>query len=389
MKKQEKQRRFCNLMISDSGLTLIDTVIALVLVGLLMIPIVHGLKLLKNQSASYTNDQNFYTASQALENFYSINGYYPCPADPQLGPDDEQYGEPLTLTGGTDCVIPPGSNGLVVEGAFPFKALKMTAKEALDGWGNKITYAVTTSLTKASTFNEFEGKVEIQDNLASCDLSGTPITGTDYHFVFLSHGQNAAGAYNTEGRLVEKCKPDAGDPPVESENCNKDQTFIFDMCMKNNVPGLNYYDDEFYINAGNYWRLPSKMWAKGEDQNDAGSRGVFVGVNNFEAAHPLDVKGNVMVQRFGTDPEKTGQAHATEFCTETQNNGIKCTNASVIAGSDPRMRCDGSGQGVGGIGNNSTKCSNSTTAIRPTTCEIGQFVVGISDDGEFICGGPQ
>jgi hypothetical protein len=397
MLQRSKKNPFRSLIASESGLTLIDTSIILVIVGLLMIPVVAGLKLMHKQEASRTNDTNFYTIAQSLENFYSLNGYYPCPADPTLGPDDANYGQPnivgggVVPTGGADCIVPTSADGIAIEGALPFKALKITAKEALDGWSNKITYAVTTSQTRTNTFlpviNLPATGITIQDNRATCGITGTPITRDNYHFVFFSHGQNGAGAYNPEGNLVQTCLPTTpGAPaPAESENCDGDRTYIYDLCMKSDVQNAGYYDDEFYRNAGTYNRLPSKMWAKGTDPNNIGSRGVFVGVNNFEARHELDVKGNVMVQHFesanANDKTKKGQTHAQRFC-----DGALCTKAEIIAGSVPAMQCAG-GKGMAGIGSNKAKCSNSTTAIPPQGCELGQFVIGIGN-GQLICGGP-
>lgn len=418
MGKSLKKRCLSNIIKSESGLTLIDASIALVIVGLLTIPIIYGLKLLHNQYSTRINDSNFYTAAQALENFYSLNGYYPCPADPTLGPDDANYGQPNIVVagggggndekkngGGNDngggnpggggtppaeaaCVVPPGADGVVLQGSLPFKALKMTAKESLDGWGNKITYAVTGTLTKQSTFmaNVNLGRITIQDNRATCNFAGTPITRTNYHFVFFSHGKEGAGAYSPEGRLVKACQPSGGAPaPVEAENCDGDRNFIYHLCMKNENAGPNYYDDQFYRNAGTYWRLPSKMWAKATDQNNIGSRGVFVGVNNHEAQYELDVKGNIMVQPFATDPDKKGQAHATDFCMNS--DPTKCTKPEMIAGSWAPMQC-GTNTGMAGIGSNQAKCSNATTALPPQNCPDGQFVVGVDGSGQFICGGP-
>jgi hypothetical protein len=418
MDKNCKNSRLKALMKSESGLTLIDTSVVLVIVGLLMIPVVYGLKLLHKQEASQTNDYRFYTIGAALENFYTLNGYYPCPADPTLGPDDASYGQPHIVVagggagGGNDnkggkdndnggvgggnnggggvepvqggCVFPPGSDGLSVQGSLPFKALKLTAKEALDGWGNKITYAVTTSLTNQSTFNQTQGRLSIQDNRATCGITGTPITRSNYHFVFFSHGPTGAGAYSPEGNLVQSCQPSGPGAivPVEAENCDGDRNFIYDLCMKSDVQGASFYDDDFHRNAGAYWRLPSKMWAKGTDQNNIGSRGVFVGGNNFDAQHELDVKGNVMVTQFATDPDKKGQVHATEFC-----DGALCTRPEMIAGSYGPMLCP-SGRGMAGIGSNAAKCSNSTSSMPPQQCPTGQFVVGINADGTFQCGGP-
>src|SRR5690606_18273347 len=90
----------------------------------------------------------------------------------------------------------------ILLGTVPYAALGLSIKDAHDGWGNKITYAVTEVLTQTSTFNDQLGTIGLLQG-ARNPTTGLLIgpankvnpdagaTTNSFMFVFLSHGADS------------------------------------------------------------------------------------------------------------------------------------------------------------------------------------------------------
>lgn len=122
-------------------------------------------------------------------------------------------------------------SGNVVIGLVPYSTLGMSRADTVDGWGNRIIYAVdkkftTDFATKAGDIT----LVDIEDNVvANSDTMGGVV------FVLFSHGKNGAGAYKGDMIFDEKCARSMKD----YENCNRDATFRVTLNNKH----LEDFDD--------------------------------------------------------------------------------------------------------------------------------------------------
>ena len=383
---------------NQDGFTLIDVAIALMVIGLLTAPLIAQYNDYQHRAEASNMNGNFNSANDAIRQFYFENNRYPCPADPTLNVTDANYGEenctgaaPIIAAPATDVDGIAGIDNIWI-GALPFKALRMTPKEALDPWNNKINYAISDLLAvptlnnPIAVFNPGYGMVTIrrEESVIADICDGVPVVVPNIHYALYSNGRDSIGAYNAEGIQGQAC-PAAG-ATLDEENCNNDIIFRAPTCRVSNVAGANHYDDWFY--GGNMQpemtQSPTKMWTPGTNPTDSGTDVGYIGLANNNPQSELDVIGNIRAENDATDPTKSGQAHASDYCDTTGGN---CFQPNVIAGNDPTMRCTNS-QGMAGIGSNQARCTDVLTSVPAHSCPSGQYISGISPAGVVTCATP-
>jgi type II secretory pathway pseudopilin PulG len=386
----------------QKGMTLIDMSIVLLVIGIMAAPMFQAYNIWKIQATRENTQGAQNTSAQAIDNYYFTNDFYPCPADPTLGPQDQGYGEPALDAAGNCALIDPATP-TIATGALPFKALKIPPAATLDGYRNKLRYVVTLALTQAGTFQANQGMVKVMFN-NDCDINTAlvdartqqpnPNPTDNYHFLMLSHGPNGRGAFNENGTLVMQCA-NTGTPggpggfSAEVENCNTNDTYVDHFCENVDVAGNSYFDDFVYEGYSQDFTVPTKIWDTASDPNNLGSKDLYLGIGTSTPAHELDVAGNIRATTKNpadpTDPN-IGKAYAGVYCTDT---GSGCFSAVAIAGNDPNMTCS-SGKGMNGIAYAQAKCQNtiSTSTLAPTNCPNGQYAKGVDAAGNIICGVP-
>jgi prepilin-type N-terminal cleavage/methylation domain-containing protein len=195
MKKTLRFRR------SESGFTLIEIAIVMIIVSLLIIMLlqlaetyIREKREAKEIDASYviTAALSKYIVDESIpddtgtppnETYWDPSAHYPCPADPTLRPGDANFGvslrehyttgavvveqevgndlivDPTTkpvndpVRGGITCASGPGTGVIAIGtaperifvGAVPTRTLDIDSSYMLDGWGHKYTYAVSES----------------------------------------------------------------------------------------------------------------------------------------------------------------------------------------------------------------------------------------------------
>lgn len=393
------------------GFTLIDMAVAFMVIGLLAMPMIQQYKhwqATKNRDLTNIRVQNI---NEAVENFYYENGRYPCPADPALTAADASYGDEYLDGAGTACNpaldFAPPANGTGYEGTVPFKALRLAVKDNLDGWNNKIIYAVTKTLSDpAGPFNNV-GTLTVQQyplfnhpvsgELVCADTTdelpntfpGDPgrLDTSNVHYTILSLGETGIGATYQSGTTPQACPTGAG-LPFEAENCNKNGTYLMSTCLTNtnvNTADPSFYDDIMAANANERNAVPSDIWDKSRASNDdMGSNVGLIGIGTEAPAYEVDVVGNIKADNTDiTDTTKNGDVHATEFCNEA---GTKCFNAKLIAGNEPAMNCNPLTQGMTGIGSNQAKCKVTYHQFLGCKCAAGEFMTAIHPGG-ICCNG--
>lgn len=153
---------------------------------------------------------------EALNRHVREFGFYPCPADGRAGIDDASFGESQTgATTTCDSAIDNGSTwGTIGElgihrledtvtgeyahdnlmvGVIPVKTLGLPSEDAIDPWGNRITYAMLEHMGSVDNF-----PASINGNITILDSDDANIT-TTAAYVLISHGPNGVGAWGFEG----------------------------------------------------------------------------------------------------------------------------------------------------------------------------------------------
>ena len=386
-----------NFMHKSQGFTLIDLAIAMVVLGLLLVPMA---KIMDRQimEERHANTISNSSAIQiALDQYYFENDSYPCPAILTLNAANNTYGDPSELPipvppappiAGSPCagaVIMP--NGIMV-GGVPFKALKLPRDMTLDGWGNKLTYAVTAELTRTDVaFDQNGGVMTLRQNPQSpgAECLETPANPpvdiqTAAHWVLISHGNEGIGAYNADGILVQAC-PAGAAATLESENCDyaTDTIFFSEICARSDKSDPTYFDDLLIAKD----QVPTRIWsADPNNEDDLISKIDSIGINNENPQMPIDVSGNILAESDPTDPDREGLVKTEELC---DTNDGDCFDPELIGGDVPAMKCTSADiTAMSGISDSRAECGV-TFDIITGSCPNGSFMSGIQADGSPLC----
>jgi prepilin-type N-terminal cleavage/methylation domain-containing protein len=411
MKRLKKGR---NMKKSDSrGFTIVELAIVMIIFGLFASIILYALQTYyRNAERKVTKDSLVYSQIAIME-FRALKGRYPCPADPNLSPGDVGYGTENcdAATSGVKEVFgrdadnadndndeTTGGDSILV-GAIPFATMldpdgdvatvdgvsqtPFTETRTIDGWDNKLTYAITTNLTNPSSYGDSLGAIDIVDEFDETLLSKA---GTA-HMVLISHGEQAKGALSREGQPVDSCAPVIIVPPPpnpppfavsELENCDNDGKFVSGLRVEDKQ---SYNDDyvQFLMT-----RLTAFWVYTGVDTTSgallvANTNSGRVGVGLNDPQEQLEVDGDI-------DATK---AMAIEFCDEDGYNaaGDVCMPTSTIAGDEPAMRCPTFNKAVQVVEDNGVVCNDDVFNVNTLgSCPSPQVVIGISSVSGVICG---
>lgn len=418
---------------NQSGFTLVEIAVVLIIFGLIMSTVTLAMRM-------YMSDRAYNDTIEALEEtqtaafLYQIQeGRYPCPADPTLAPGDPNYGIAdcgaaglITATGrdidNADGDNDPRTGGdlLVLIGSVPHNTFldpdgnaatqdapyeNYVAKHTLDGWGNKVTYAVTQILSEAvvAPFDHEQGGIFVVDENNNNILDQPGIA----HLVIISHGANAKGGYSENGAKIDDCVdlvvgvPPAGyttkTPLDERENCDHEVPALAEAVFLKGVKNdtTNDYNDDvvkFVVsNVNSLWAYTNAIFndngTPGDPTDDfiinqiENTNGGLIGIGTNTPQEQLHLEGDL--QAF--------EMHVEGLCDTAGND---CLPPEYIGGEVPDMRCP-NGFVVTQIGrptaSDSTPrvvCANPFPASAFTPCPAGQFLTGLSNVSGPICTTP-
>lgn len=407
-----------NLKSPENGFTLVELSIVLIIAGLILSTMMASINYYMGNKALEKTLDVIETSQTALFMNQYVYGFYPCPADPTLGPDNPMYGRSdcgsinVMKVRGRD-VDGDGAGEEVLIGALPFNTLlnpdgnestndaayedyAKGVNPSLDGWHNKLTYAVTRSLTDdVDGFNQDAGAIDVVDENNGSILS-KPGTA---HLVIVSHGENGLGAYTENGSKVDDCidsfNPDATPVlgagtglPTERDNCDFEigpspRAAVFLSALRRYDEDDPYDDTVKYLvtKVTDMWAYTGKYYSDNGTPNDFSDDIVFsqagntnggnVGVGIKSPQERLHVQGDI--QAF--------EMHVEGVC---DGQGADCMPPEVLGGEVADMQCP-NGKIVSHIEENKVTCSNPFTAASYGACPTGKFLVGISSKYGPIC----
>lgn len=402
-------------MIPDSrlsrGFSLIELSLILMIVSILGLSAMQTYRTWLQGKIAGDTESRRNLVNDSIAFFVANYGRLPCPANPGVAPDNALAGHENCLTANAAngycenglCRTPgmrAGSSILV--GTIPYAALGLSIKDAHDGWGNKMTYAVTEVLTRTTTFNDQLGTIGILQgsrNPTTGLLTGpankvNPDAGNttnSFMFIFLSHGADGRGAWNYQGQRPIPC-PAAGQS-LDFENCNGDGRFTnadLSTGIYNAVPGPEFFDDAFSIFTVKRDNDKWQYFTTTGMRNKTGGR-VGIGVTVPEVT--LDVGGNILLEDF----------QANEYCSlpdPVLGKPAYCFSALMVGGTGVNAaRCGDPDsvpprpmlmKGVDGASSTKLDCANviSTATLTPMSCNPGEYLKGIDAGGNLICQAP-
>lgn len=414
----------------QSGFTLIEVAIVTVIVGLILAAAMQLLSQRQEWVRQNNTRATINILNNAISGFRDAYGRYPCPASlsaakgsPEYGVESDSAGNLYAGTGsglgcydtasvavdtGIDAVrgyarvtanpartityfdktIDPGTGDPIGDigpvtpvvriGTIPFKNLNLEETDLLDGYGNRILYAVTEQMAVSETYENADGGIDIiNDQNASIVAPDS----SSAHFIVLSMGKNGAGAYTYGGARL-PCP--AGNQ--EADNCDFDNNATFRVAQTStNINGdASTYDDVMSYATQN----DAPLWERGPDGSDdikMKSIGRF-GVGPTASKTPqeeVQIEGEVIARDDPATPDiQEGKVETNVIC-DYASGSTSCFPSSLIAGQialGGGMKCP-TGQFMTGIRNNAPVCEDE---IR-VTCPAGHFVVGVDADGGLLC----
>lgn len=220
---------------SEKGFTLIEVTIVTVIIGILLALLSSALLTFLQTNKIRTTEVRLAAIEESLADYLNVNRAYPCVADRTLSPESTDFGRKVSddCDGGAGVVV----DGDVIIGAVPNRELNLPDEFAEDSWGNKLTYAVTRSLTDPFTFTPDGGAISIVDSTGTNSLISPEDSA---HYVISSHGASGIGSFPLFGSPT---------PPIlcnqagrDEENCDNDSTFMSSI-TNSDAEGAEFFDD--------------------------------------------------------------------------------------------------------------------------------------------------
>jgi len=419
---------------SQKGFTLVEIAIVLLISGFTMMVAANFVKQYTIDTQYIKTIENIEMVQTALREYVGLNGVYPCPADPTLGPNDANYGVsqcrdyisgafdpdnctnvPLNITCTTVSSRDGDSNGaqdVVMIGVIPFKTLAdrvvstpFREHHRLDGYGMLFSYAVTEHMTNTNIYNISNptnpktGAIRVEDE----NQRSVTIPDASAHFIAFSHGENKLGGYSVSGDRSGNCMVALGGAPpalptpgpitgagikLELENCDNNDA-IFEQGIRSLGDNDNYNDDILvYVATG-----INALW-KRQISSPVGESYIYntnlgnVGIGTDNPSDKLHVMGSIEAEEMAIARGFLNSGGEMDyFCNQT---GADCVDPDFIGG-DLVPPCP-SGQVAYAIGDNQIECRSVTWSWN-TNKQCGplvsngntSFLRGFSNAGNIFC----
>lgn len=230
----------------EKGFTLIELAIVILIGGVLLSFM--GSALLAYMKKSQISETQFRMEKikEAMAQYLSVNGRYPCAASRVLGPENTNFGREVTTTCNTGTFSPATSrNSGVRIGAVPTRSLNLSDEFIADAWGHKFTYAITENLATPGIdgagqlfYQADGGRIEIVDGAG---LSLVNPAG-EAHYVIISHGRTGDGSYPIAAANAPSVPCPSPANALDDENCDNDNRFVATL-VNSEANTTNFYDD--------------------------------------------------------------------------------------------------------------------------------------------------
>ncbi|MGE0356777.1 MAG: type II secretion system protein [Burkholderiales bacterium] len=260
------------------GFTLVEIAVVIVVLSLLLAMIAGiGTAMLGQQRREATR-QRLAGVETALALFVSQHQRLPCPANGTLDGTNANAGLEQFTAGAPNTCSVAGVADSQRHGVLPWRSLGLSEQDATDGWGNRLTYRVSThfittpamnmtycdpggtkagpealaapggycdptcasstfpaSCTLPSEVTRTRG-LEVRNLAAALIMNPNANPSTGAAYVVVSHGENGKGAYNNQGIL----QGPAWTAGTEDEEKKNDASLAL----------AAHYVDDFFVDSG-------------------------------------------------------------------------------------------------------------------------------------------
>lgn len=221
------------------GFSLIELTIVMTIMGLLLAAAASLYDIHQKKRRIDLTNERIQSAQASILEYARSNGFYPCPAPINAAIDTAQYAT------AADCsaTAPPSGIGQangragrkVWVGALPSRTLGTSGQIALDGWDQRLFYAVSKNIAVPTTgINQDDGAIKIIDANDNIIADGTA------HYVLVSAGPDGKGAFSAQGGLIAPCN---SAPGKDTDNCVLNTSTFRATDNRAIIAGANHYDD--------------------------------------------------------------------------------------------------------------------------------------------------
>ena len=244
--------------------TLLEMSIVILIIGIMVASILPAITQQTAIEKAKELTQKMDAIEDALEAFRIKNGRLPCPAQPDLARNSDDFGvvaaaPPDVCAGGTLSALQAGADGATY-GILPVRTLGLDDDAAFDPWGRAFTYMVSDDIIASGAYTTFPidditvGNITVQVR----DQIGATLSNqaTKAIAAVVSHGPNGHGAYLPSGARYSSDSNNAD----EHENCNCDSdaaadnenaTFV-QALQSSSASGAGFDDTVRYYNRGSF-----------------------------------------------------------------------------------------------------------------------------------------
>lgn len=273
-----------------------------------------------------------YGSGTGIDNTYDPTRY-PCPAAPEIGAGQDGFGEERRNLATGSCQEGQGvvrvntASGAVFIGSVPTATLDISGNHMLDGYGRRLTYAVSDTVSHSRPTptarggalggeNNPAGSITVRHYSIDKDtgaISNRDIPGAPF-FLF-SHGQDGMGAYNINGVKISDCTGSSRD----AENCNNDALFVESNAYKGASTTSNEYYDDTAVFTLRGIADKEDYWGMGIDSQNIHNlnAGGNVGIGTASPAQRLQVNGNILARSFLHVSDSRLKENVVDFDAET------------------------------------------------------------------------
>lgn len=223
---------------SQKGFSLLELSVVIVIIALVIsMAMTSGVAVVSSARTAATH-KKMAAIEQALLQYRTTNGRLPCPGDITLVPGSANYGleagagtgSPVAVGAGacTGGGILPSANftgtgvtntgKVAAEGSLPARTIGLPVDFMIDGWGNRIRYAVDVDVTAKDVFTTTPLRCTVGAITVKDGYSNTRSTSAIY--ALISHGSNGRGAYTGSSSSVSRGSVNS----LEQMNCHCDAT---------------------------------------------------------------------------------------------------------------------------------------------------------------------
>ena len=345
----------------------------------------------QSQATSVTGlaaSANIIKVRRALWAFVSRNYRLPCPADGSAPTGGA--GLDGTADGADDCSLVAGGahQANANRGTVPWKALGLTASDALDGYQHRIGYAVSNALASGTPFKTSPPPVTQNTIAVSVNGASTVCASSTncYAYVLVSYGADGAGGWLGSGNqaavpattVYEYSNTQAAafrgnQTTGAGTTCNAGTT-AFQVCPAVTTLGSNsYFDDTLVFETAN-------QICQDANGNRASANWVVCSTNGGSNAPGTANQNSSSALTSANGGTITNTAcQAATYCPGSSNAGSAANTFAFVGGGGSSLTNGNSLSLVAGLGTVSVGGTNGSS-VYASGVQAGNSAVGQNGD---------